>query len=210
MSTRIEVKWSAHASYLSRISQLLKDKGYDCLYPARRIFSVYYDGFNTPEYWRGEEGIVPRRKRRIRWYHSRDGFKQGAKYEVKISGTDGRLKFSAPTIMTAPPSSPEVLKMREMIATKRISPLVLVSYVRRYFGDDSGKRFTVDHDITYRRVHAFDLQRLNLGGAVRDDMLAMEMKADDTVSNMNFAEAIPMTRIRFSKFSRSLEALNIV
>ena len=209
MINRIEVKWAAHSSYSDRIGKLLKDEGYSCLYPARRIFSVYYDAFNAPEYWRGEEGVVPRRKRRIRWYHSCSGFKQDAQYEVKISATDGRLKFAGST-KNVVPASQEVLIMRELIATQRIRPLSLVSYVRRYFGDHSGKRFTVDHEITYRRVHRFDLQTLTLGATVREDMLALEMKAEDTVANMNFAEAIPMTRVRFSKFSRSLEALNIV
>ena len=36
------------------------------------------------------------------------------------------------------------------------------------------------------------------------------MKAENTVPNLDFAETMPMTRVRFSKFSRSLEALNIV
>ena len=209
MISRIEVKWAAHSSYLERIGRLLKDEGFNCLYPARRIFSVYYDAFNAPEYWRGEEGVVPRRKRRIRWYHSYSGYKQDATYEVKISGTEGRLKFTGDTRISVP-MSPEVVAMREMIATQRISPLTLVSYVRRYFGHDSGKRFTVDHDITYRRVHRFDLETLSVGATVRDDMLALEMKAEDTIPNMNFAEAVPMTRIRFSKFARSLEALHMV
>jgi hypothetical protein len=210
MSSRIEIKWSAHASFLDRIAQLLTDEGYNCLYPARRIFSVYYDAFNHPEYWRGEEGVVPRRKRRIRWYHSSDGFRNEARYEVKISGTDGRLKFTGAADEINYKSPPEILRMREMISSRLINPQAMVSYVRRYFGHCSGRRFTVDHDITYRKVHRFDLKSLSLGTAVRDEFLALEMKADNTVPNLDFAEAVPMTRVRFSKFSRSLEELNIV
>ena len=91
MSSRIEIKWSAHANSLDRIGRMLTDEGYTCLYPGRRIFSVYYDAYNHPEYWRGEEGVVPRRKRRIRWYHSSEGSRPDAGYEVKISGAGGRF-----------------------------------------------------------------------------------------------------------------------
>ena len=210
MSSRIEIKWSAHANNLDRIGRMLTDEGYTCLYPGRRIFSVYYDAYNHPEYWRGEEGVVPRRKRRIRWYHSSEGFRQDARYEVKISGADGRLKFTGDPNEINHRSPPEIQEMRSLISSRCINPQAMVSYVRRYFGHPSGRRFTVDHDITYRKVHRFDLKSLALGAAVRDEFMALEMKAENTVPNLDFAETMPMTRVRFSKFSRSLEALNIV
>ena len=200
----------ASSSYLARISKMLVDEGYNVLYPARRIFSVYYDKEGYPEYWKGEEGIVPRKKLRIRWYHDQTGFRERSSFEIKITGVDGRMKYSAPTSEVEEASAQEVLKMQRMIGNREIRPLSLVSYVRRYFGDSSGRRFTVDHDITYRTVHKFDMASLVLGTVARDDSLALELKAPYATSDLNFAETVPMTRVRFSKFSRSLEHLHMV
>jgi hypothetical protein len=210
VTIRIETKWAARAADLPRISTMLIADGYEVLFPARRIFSVYYESDRLPEYWRGEEGIVPRRKRRIRWYHSRDGYLERANYEVKITGTDGRLKFSGPTIAGEIEHHSEIVRMQGLIRDRIIRPLTLVNYVRRYFGDSSGRRFTVDHDITYRHVHQFDLKTLALGRTVRDECLAIELKAAHQVSNLNYSETVPLTRTRFSKFSRSLECLSLV
>jgi hypothetical protein len=200
----------ASSSYLARISQLLIDEGYRVLYPARRIFSVYYDHERFPEYWRGEEGVVPRKKLRVRWYHNQIGFLEKASFEVKITGVDGRLKYTAPVDCFESDLATEVIEMRRLIDSRQVLPRSLVSYVRRYFSDDSGRRFTVDHDITYRTVHSFNMTSLLLGTAARDDSLALELKAPYATSDLNFAETVPMTRIRFSKFSRSLEHLQMV
>jgi len=210
MSTRLETKWAASASSLPRIANLLLSEGYYVLYPARRIFSVYYDGDRVPEYWRGEEGVVPRKKHRIRWYHSLDGYREKSSYEVKITAVDGRRKFSARVDENAKGRHPEIVTMLRLIESREISPLSLVNYVRRYFGHESGRRFTVDHDITYRRVLKFDSRMLNAGSAARDEDLALELKAPYEIPDLNFSETVPMTRVRFSKYSRSIERLSIV
>ena len=210
MSLRLESKWSATSRNLTEITDLLLQEDYHVLYPARRIYSVYYDGIMMPEYWRGEEGIVPRKKHRIRWYHRMDGYRNGANYEVKITGVDGRLKFSSPVGSDPASHHPEVAEMRKLIYARRILPLSLVTYVRRYFGHDSGRRFTVDHDLTYHRVLTFDRHGLKTGFVARDEHLAFELKAPYETDDQNFAESVPMMRVRFSKFARSLERLAIV
>jgi hypothetical protein len=210
MSKRLETKWGGRSAQLPRISALLIAEGYRTLYPARRIFSIYYDDSRMGDYWRGEEGVVPRRKHRVRWYHALDGYRNGANYEIKISGVEGRLKYSGPVNSQTKKLDQEIAIMCELIADRRIKPLSLVSYVRRYFGHESGRRFTVDHDITYRRVHSFDFRSLVLGHTVRDDGLVVEMKSPYEVPNIDFGEQMPMTRTRFSKYSRSLQCLNWV
>ena len=200
----------ANASHLARISHMLIDEGYRVLYPARRIFSVYYDHERFPEYWKGEEGVVPRKKLRIRWYHNQFGYLDKASFEVKITGVDGRMKFAAPIDSADGGLASEIADMRRLIDSRQVRALSLVSYVRRYFSDYAGRRFTVDHDITYRSVHSFDMNSLLLGTVARDDSLALELKAPYATDDISFAETVPMTRIRFSKFSRSLEHLQMV
>ena len=61
-------------------------------HPSRQVNSIYFDTPKLDFYTASEEGILPRKKIRIRWYNENTNkvFK-----ETKISSIEGRYKFNS-------------------------------------------------------------------------------------------------------------------
>ena len=68
MSFRIEEKINLHKNNLFYIKDWLLKNESKVLFPTRIISSVYYDNDNFDMYQNSIEGVVPRKKIRIRFY----------------------------------------------------------------------------------------------------------------------------------------------
>ena len=66
MSFRIEEKIPMTVSDSDQFLESLKDKGLETLFPKRVIQSNYFDSSNYSLYRDSEEGLLPRKKIRIR------------------------------------------------------------------------------------------------------------------------------------------------
>ena len=53
-------------------------------YPKRKVFSIYFDTFDYKDFIDSEEGTVPRKKLRLRYYNS---FYKSLNVEKKIKGS---------------------------------------------------------------------------------------------------------------------------
>ena len=60
------------------------------LYPERKIISLYYDNINNQMFKDSIEGVLPRKKIRIRFYPN--DIKKKFSLETKISSFEGRFK----------------------------------------------------------------------------------------------------------------------
>ena len=60
------------------------------LHPLRKVNSCYFDNEMMTLFLDSEEGVLPRKKVRIRWYNNLLNFKK----ETKISSIEGRYKYS--------------------------------------------------------------------------------------------------------------------
>lgn len=205
MIVRSELKWATRAGNVHEILRHLSSIGARPLYRARRIFSVYYDTLDFTNYRKGEEGTVPRHKLRVRWYGHLHGYRDDANYEFKVTGTDGRFKYTGAVSKGLEDAPPEFRNVADQIRQKRMVPLTLVHYVRRYFQGAAGMRFTLDQDITYAQTHHFDTQSLVVGARHRDDWLAFELKTPNEKEFLDFGNEFPFSRSRFSKYARSIE-----
>ena len=89
MSFRIEEKLMISKSSLLDFKKFIFAKNAKLLYPKRIINSLYFDNENYQMYDDSIEGLVPRKKIRIRHYPNE---KKVLYLELKISSEEGRFK----------------------------------------------------------------------------------------------------------------------
>ena len=93
MSFRKERKFRlSHSDFLKLKVSLFK-KGMKELHDERVVSSLYFDTLGLFFYKASEEGTLPRRKFRVRWYNDD---KAKLFIEKKISSVEGRYKTSTP------------------------------------------------------------------------------------------------------------------
>lgn len=194
MSFRKEKKFRLTCYDYESLKNELLLKGMAPLYAKREINSLYYDDENHSMYHDSEEGLLPRRKVRIRWY---DDIEKASR-EVKISSFEGRLKTSSLVHAASENSLPKRLCDPYYGI---IFPSLLVSYTREYFSFES-MRITFDSDIKYFN------HRLAQNISSTDEERVMEIKVGIDVPDDYIQSLIPRPTSRFSKYSRGVLACN--
>ena len=197
MSFRKEKKFKLTYSDMALMQKDLKKKGMQELYPSRIISSCYFDNNEMISFIDSEEGILTRKKVRIRWYNNSTEFKK----ETKISSIEGRYKYTE--------DIPEANKIENILNTQyfdkiygNLTPKLIISYKRYYFTLNK-LRITFDKNINYQHF----LSRFKK--IIKDEECVMEIKTplecyDDYIENV-----IPHQTSRFSKYSRGLLYFNI-
>ena len=90
MSFRIEQKLLVNYSQIFNFKKWLNEKGYKKLYDDRIVNSLYFENISNSMFHDSEEGVVPRKKIRVRNYPQ----SKIEEYflENKISSLEGRFK----------------------------------------------------------------------------------------------------------------------
>lgn len=186
-----------------RLEHLLKSRGMLRLHPNRQITSVYFDTPTFQMFHDSEEGVLPRRKRRIRFY----GLERNTiRLEKKISSLEGRFKSSTKLNKEELP----ILLSCGILCSQYglIWPSIMISFTRKYFslGD---LRLTFDYNIKYSRVLShLDIWSSQQATAI-DNECVMEMKAEIFTEDSRIQRMIPWSNQRFSKYSRGVTALRL-
>lgn len=215
MSYRHEEKIPLTPSEAAALEARLTDRGMTSLFPQRRLHSVY---FETPDYRMlsdGEEGVLPRRKLRIRHYpDAPDGVRT---LETKISAVEGRFKLAR----RLPPAEARSLLRNGMMDSLYgvIQPVLTVTYQRRYFELD-GVRITFDRQIRYGRAipgtadaSAVDPAARPSAGcrgiwqSIDEPWEVCEIKAPIHASSDHLMQVLDIPRRRFSKFANGMLAI---
>lgn len=193
MSFRIENKYQLSAAKLPELYEFLKDYSAMEVYPKRLIKSIYFDNQNFSAYRESIEGVVPRKKIRIRNYpNTSDTFN----LETKINSIEGKFKTTKKNI-----NHLSILKKGYHDCNYGLCfPLIEVSYFRKYFLI-SNLRVTLDTSITYKQYKSKKkIPYL--------DTAIMEIKSEN-LDNFNFIDKnIPFTKIRFSKYCNAVDELH--
>ena len=177
--------------------ETLKKRGSSDLYPPRLIRSVYFENSFGDLFSSSEEGLLPRKKIRLRNYPESNQSKH--LLEIKISSYEGRFKVSE-----------EISKNKINLFLKSgffdnyyglCNPKVIVEYRRSYFVMD-GIRITFDQDIRYS---LFD----SLKCFAKDASVVAEIKAKHGLDQGYLESLVPGRRSRFSKYSNAVKALNL-
>ena len=192
MSFRKEKKYRLTYSDIAVVQQLLFKNGMKELYPSRIINSCYFDTENMSLFHDSEEGVLPRKKVRIRWYDNNLDLNK----EIKISSLEGRHKVSKKFNKINKIEDLYNLNLFDETYGKLI-PTLIVSYKRFYFNLDK-LRITFDKNIFYLNIKTKIHQKIN------DDECVMEAKVPLECSDDYIDKMISQSTSRFSKYSRGL------
>ena len=186
MSFRVEEKILVNENDNFLIKKFLKLNSAKKLYNPRIVKSLYFDNNSFDMFHNSEEGIVPRRKIRIRSYPK---FNNKYFLEIKISSVEGRFKKSKEI------SDIQFFKfIKNGIFDKQYGhckPKIYVKYLREYYMIKN-TRITYDKDIEYLNV-----QRRILG---KENSKVLELKPNKDKSVDELFLDFPFSRIRYSKY----------
>jgi len=175
------------------------------MFPPRRVVSIYLDNESLAMYHDSCEGVVPRRKIRLRSYQSAKGVTSTWRLENKITSVEGRFKTTA-VAENMDLDDPRLLD--DHYGPCRAS--VEVSYDRAYLWV-RGCRVTVDTGLRYRKQRSTILTgtgNRNMRGPYQTDGAAVvEVKADHGWPEDVLLERFPWERSRFSKYCRAVESV---
>lgn len=196
MSYRIEEKIRVSQSDGFVLLNELNNKGFKKQYPDRKISSIYFDNNNYKIFEDSEEGLLPRKKIRIRYYPQSKINKYSL--EIKISSIEGRYKTSR--VINNGEMSHYIENSYYDNLYGPVSPICIVEYIREYYIKGS-IRITFDKNIkyiNYKNKVFFDEQNS-----------VIEIKANPDLDRDYINKLIPHPRKRFSKFSESVRNLNL-
>lgn len=200
MIPRIEQKLEIAKSDYLVFLKWLSSRGFKVLYPERKVLSIYYDNYELEMFNNTVEGIVPRKKIRIRTYNTSNFLNSKESYtlEVKMTTKYRRLK-----------SANNIINLEEKISQGIFDPQygicfpkIEISYSREYFYLNN-YRVTIDKNINYRKINEsfFD-------NNIKEDIsYVLEIKAKANESKTELANFFDFPRTRFSKYERGIELL---
>jgi len=177
-------------------------------FPQRKIFSIYFDTFDFKDFIDSEEGTVPRKKIRLRYY---DSFYKNLNKNKKISGSlelkktlDFHREKKSIKIFDTLENSIAVCK--SFLNQKRY-PVCAITYQRNYYTSFSGIRITVDKNIQYYKIN--NDHQLILNNFEKENII--EMKIEDINKNNSFeTDFLSAYRVRFSKYCEAIRKIKII
>ena len=170
----------------------LNDSGMTRLHPKRIINSCYFDSLDYKMHFESEEGVVPRKKIRVRWYNNSNKFSR----ETKISSEEGRFKYTETPLNINAPS--DLLDMTIFDGSYgALMAVMTVSYEREYFLFNN-LRITFDTNITYKYLKLATQPILN------DEECVMEVKVPIHCDDDYIEKIVHQPTSRFSKYSRGM------
>ena len=192
MSFRKEKKIRVTKSDFHKFQAQLYEEGMRPLYKSRLINSIYFDTVCLNMYHDSEEGVLPRKKVRIRWYNEDKIFT----LENKTSSIEGRFKITS-KIQNNANEKTLLTKSRVDLQYGNIIPVLKVSYKRSYFMFH-GMRITFDKYISYQNLKFANKRKYY------DHECVIEIKVSIDCSDDFVEKFIPFPTSRFSKYSRGL------
>ena len=194
MSFRKEEKLFIKSEHILDFKKFLKDHSVKNLYKPRKIKSLYFDNLNFEMFNDSIEGVVPRKKIRVREYPGNLNDKYYL--EIKHSSVEGRFKTR------------EIIKNKKFEFLKKTGildnryglclPNYYVSYEREYL-IMKDVRISIDTNLLY--------QDFKTNFKHNDKNCIVELKASINKSHDELTEDFPFQRIRFSKFCNGIEKI---
>ena len=194
MSFRIENKYKMSLSDQKIFKASLLSRGAKVVYPSRKINSCYFDTKLLDCFHESEDGFLPRKKVRIRWYGESNKYQK----EIKISSIEGRFKIIEKFPLENFSINNNIKLLEPDIGL--LSSTLLVSYWREYLILDK-LRITLDSKIKY-----FDL-RGSFKRQVNDFECVSELKTEELFMEDYINQLIHMPTSRFSKYCRGISLI---
>jgi SPX domain protein involved in polyphosphate accumulation len=198
MSYRKEKKFKFTKSEFLKIKDDFHKSGMKTLFSKRKINSIYFDNKNYDIYHDSEEGVLPRKKIRIRWYDKDNEYNK----EIKISSHEGRYKFKKKINLENTKNSIKDLTFYDQFYGN-LNAVILITYERDYYSFKN-LRITFDNNISYTNLK--DLKYTNL----EENYCVMEIKAEYETSDDYIERIFNHSTSRFSKYCNGINNLNLL
>lgn len=195
MSFRKEKKYRLSHSDMTKLKRLLFSKGMRKLYPRRVVTSCYFDTKNLQLFNDSEEGVLPRKKIRLRWYDNASDCNK----EEKISSIEGRFKVTRPFNLKKSPKE----HMLFDLYYGELKAVLKVKYRREYYflGEI---RITIDTHIEYCDI------RKSGESICKETETVLEVKAPMSCGDNYIEQLIGHSTSRFSKYARGIYLSNMM
>lgn len=195
MSFRKEIKLKINSDKKSLfIKELINNEFYE-IYPRRTIESIYFDNYRNFSYLDSEEGIVPRKKIRLRRYGNNNKY-SNYKLETKVSSFEGRFK-SVKQI-----NKHEVSKILKLGLFDNMYglclPKLVITYERLYFRKNNF-RVTVDMNVNCKKTKDKFYKKMNIN--------AFEIKTKFNITDDEINKNFKQNKIRLSKYAEAFKLL---
>ena len=199
MSFRIEQKYRINKNKLGELYKWISENKGNKIYCDRFISSIYFDNHKFSSYHDSLEGLVPRKKIRLRWYNNIKNKLNNSNIEKKINSNEGRFKK-----VQKADNPYKILKLGILDNQYGLcSPILQVDYNREYF-KIFDVRITLDTKIKYKKFkdnHFYSPY-------YHEDEIVLEAKTVNS-KNRNFIDKkIYFEKFRFSKYCKAIEKLN--
>ena len=196
MNFRIEEKINIKKENLFKFYEWLNLNSAKKIYPDRKVSSLYFDNQNLNMYYDSVEGLIPRKKIRIRTYNNQLLSKENINIEKKITSAEGRFKETSSV-----KNIDEKLKFGIFDQNYGVcKPIIKVSYERAYYSV-LNYRVTLDKNIVYFLQESFNESLRKK----KDENIVVEIKSQNTYSINDIHDKFPFQRIRFSKYCRAID-----
>ena len=198
MSYRKEKKFKLTKSEINKVKKDLNRLGMRKLYLNRKINSIYFDNKNFDIFKDSEEGVLPRKKIRVRWYDQKAEFKK----EIKISSSEGRFKINKKLNQIKSKENIENLLFFDQTYGS-LNAKILISYVREYY-KFKNLRITFDENISYTNLKDLSFNSYD------ENYCVMEIKSAFETSDDYIEKIFNYTNSRFSKYCNGINNLRLV
>ena len=196
MSFRNEEKLRVVSSKIFNLKYWINENLGVVLFPTRTINSIYFDNQDFSMYHHSIEGVLPRKKIRLRIYDQEFIFTKDANKEIKISSVEGRYKTSEKAKNPSQIMNLGIFDQNYGLCL----PVLNVTYKRSYY-KVKNIRLTLDEKITYRKVINRGVSKLS----TPDNYNIVELKFNSEKSIDFVRQSFPFERARFSKYCRGIE-----
>ena len=186
---RIEKKFFIDSLPLKRVEAEIVKHGFNPIFKERLIKSLYYDTEDFKSYIESSEGVVPRKKFRIRSYDKKNHFQ----LEIKSQQIDGRYKKTTP-----------INEYSNKLFDKEYGMLekkLFTEYKRKYFSNNY-LRLTLDFEIKFEKLSR---QKVIFGNKF---VIELKPLSEYSVQSQQLAENMFNTpEVSFSKYEKAVERL---
>ena len=193
---RQEYKFSIDGVFLEKIrSKLILVKKFD----KRVVNSYYYDTISFDDFIDSEEGTVPRKKIRFRWY----GYKKSYQGNLEIKETlDLQRNKKKIKINNFSNDVPKILTRYK----KKYRPVLSINYEREYYYSNFLRLdITYDTNITYERIDS-DYKKTS---KFIDELNILEIKSSVNYDPNSFLSLLGDKIVRNSKYCEAVKKLSI-
>jgi hypothetical protein len=191
-SWRFEKKFTCAIWQLDELKTAFMRQGYRCVFPERRVNSIYFDDYKLSNYYDNLLGISERTKYRLRFYGEKEF--NNPKFEKKIKESDFNTKETIDFF-----GDLQDFKSLKFPRRDYIRPLTHVSYSREYFFNSlTGVRVTIDKDLIYSSLLS--------GTKILERELVVEFKSDQENLVLNVPKILSINT-RNSKYCKSISLL---